>query len=142
MDTDFVFLRRILYEGSEILPFRIFHFRNREWRSLDLFHSNIRTLKFLTDDFKLISMILIIFINLIIIKILRFRDIIRERTFIGYHTFCIKIILKFRTIIFIISELFFLISFFVWTFFHRSTCLATLHRCDFIISTLYEIGSW
>jgi cytochrome c oxidase subunit 3 len=48
-----------------------------------------------------------------------FRDIIREGTFQGIHSLFIVKILKFRIIIFIISELFFFISFF-WTFFHNS----------------------
>lgn len=47
------------------------------------------------------------------------RDLIRERTFQGFHTLNIINIIKFRIIIFIISELFFFISFF-WTFLHSS----------------------
>lgn len=45
------------------------------------------------------------------------RDVIRERTFQGFHGNLIVIILRFRFILFIISELFFFISFF-WSFFH------------------------
>nr|YP_009115753.1 cytochrome c oxidase subunit III [Melipona scutellaris]AJC00748.1 cytochrome c oxidase subunit III [Melipona scutellaris] len=58
-------------------------------------------------------------INILMIKILWFRDIIRESTFQGNHTYFIKMMLKFSMIMFIISELFFFISFF-WTFFHSS----------------------
>lgn len=47
------------------------------------------------------------------------RDIIRERTFQGIHTFYVLNLIKFGIILFIISELIFFISFF-WTFFHRS----------------------
>ncbi|KAF3419749.1 cytochrome c oxidase subunit 3 (mitochondrion) [Frieseomelitta varia] len=70
-------------------------------------------------NFKFLLLMIIMFMNLIMIKILWFRDIIRESTFMGYHTFYIKIMLKFSMIMFIISELFFFISFF-WTFFHSS----------------------
>ena len=49
----------------------------------------------------------VIFINLTIIEISWFREITRERTFIGNHTFYIKMTLKSILIIFIISELFF-----------------------------------
>nr|DBA43512.1 TPA_asm: COX3 [Bombus citrinus] len=48
-----------------------------------------------------------------------FRDIIRESTFQGYHSFYITSMMKFSMILLIISELFFFISFF-WTFFHNS----------------------
>lgn len=57
--------------------------------------------------------------NLIISIFLWWRDIIRERTFQGNHTYIILKFLKFSIILFIISELFFFISFF-WTFLHRS----------------------
>lgn len=66
--------------------------------------------------------LLIIIFNLsilIISSIIWFRDIVRERTFQGIHSLYIITIIKFRIIIFIISELFFFISFF-WTFFHNS----------------------
>ena len=44
--------------------------------------------------------------------------IIRERTFTGNHTFCIRIILKFSIIVFIISDLLSFVSFlFFGTFF-------------------------
>lgn len=47
------------------------------------------------------------------------RDISREGTFQGLHTICVINGLKWGIIIFIISEIFFFISFF-WSFFHRS----------------------
>lgn len=47
------------------------------------------------------------------------RDITRERTFQGIHTSNVQKRLKLGIILFIISELFFFISFF-WAFFHRS----------------------
>lgn len=58
--------------------------------------------------------------NIIIILTLYqwWRDIIRERTFQGIHTSNVQIRLKLGIILFIISELFFFISFF-WAFFHR-----------------------
>nr|DBA43577.1 TPA_asm: COX3 [Bombus fervidus] len=48
-----------------------------------------------------------------------FRDIVRESTFQGMHSMYVMKMLKFSMIMFIISELFFFISFF-WTFFHNS----------------------
>lgn len=45
------------------------------------------------------------------------RDVIRERTFQGFHTFSIIKLIKFRIILFIISEIFFFISLF-WAYFH------------------------
>lgn len=63
------------------------------------------------------SLSLLFIINLInssIITILWFRDIIRERTFEGLHTIYVINFLKFRIILFILSELIFFVSFF-WT---------------------------
>nr|APZ75604.1 cytochrome c oxidase subunit 3 [Auplopus sp. SJW-2017] len=45
------------------------------------------------------------------------RDVIRESTFQGFHGYLIVKMLRFSFILFIISELFFFISFF-WSFFH------------------------
>lgn len=47
------------------------------------------------------------------------RDVIRERTFQGFHNIWIIKLLKIGIILFIISEIFFFICFF-WTFFHIS----------------------
>nr|DBA43590.1 TPA_asm: COX3 [Bombus impetuosus] len=58
-------------------------------------------------------------ILLIFSLLLWFRDIIREATFQGMHSMYIIKMMKFSMIMFIISELFFFISFF-WTFFHNS----------------------
>nr|DBA43824.1 TPA_asm: COX3 [Bombus ussurensis] len=58
-------------------------------------------------------------LNIILSTSMWFRDIIRESTFQGMHSFYITSMLKFSMIMFIISELFFFISFF-WTFFHNS----------------------
>lgn len=58
-------------------------------------------------------------ITLILTSYQWWRDLIRERTFQGFHTLNIINIIKFRIILFIISELFFFISFF-WTFLHSS----------------------
>nr|DBA43551.1 TPA_asm: COX3 [Bombus difficillimus] len=58
-------------------------------------------------------------LNLLLSMLLWFRDIVRESTFQGMHTMYIMLMLKFSMIMFIISELFFFISFF-WTFFHNS----------------------
>nr|YP_010934958.1 cytochrome c oxidase subunit III [Bombus filchnerae]QTZ18839.1 cytochrome c oxidase subunit 3 [Bombus filchnerae]WKW52606.1 cytochrome c oxidase subunit 3 [Bombus filchnerae] len=56
---------------------------------------------------------------LIFSMLMWFRDIIRESTFQGMHSMYIIMMMKFSMIMFIISELFFFISFF-WTFFHNS----------------------
>nr|DBA43785.1 TPA_asm: COX3 [Bombus opulentus] len=58
-------------------------------------------------------------ILLIISMLLWFRDIIRESTFQGMHSMNVVMMMKFSMIMFIISEMFFFISFF-WTFFHNS----------------------
>lgn len=71
-------------------------------------------------------------INLIVLILTSYqwwRDLVRERTFQGFHTLNIINIIKFRIILFIISELFFFISFF-WTFIHSS------------ISPSIEIGNY
>mgnify|MGYP004727565837 CR=1 FL=1 len=47
------------------------------------------------------------------------RDVARESTFQGLHTYAVTINLRWGIILFIISEIFFFISFF-WAFFHRS----------------------
>nr|QBP33708.1 cytochrome c oxidase subunit 3 [Bombus sibiricus] len=65
-------------------------------------------------------MIMLINLFILLISIFAwFRDIIRESTFQGMHSMFIITMMKFSMIMFIISELFFFISFF-WTFFHNS----------------------
>nr|ALO64734.1 cytochrome c oxidase subunit III [Nomada fabriciana] len=59
------------------------------------------------------------FLIMILCMIQWWRDVIRESTFQGMHTFMVMKFLKFSMILFIISELFFFISFF-WTYFHMS----------------------
>ena len=66
-----------------------------------------------------LTLIIINLIILILVSLIWFRDIIRERTFQGIHSLSVISLIKFRIIIFIISELFFFISFFL-TFFHNS----------------------
>lgn len=56
---------------------------------------------------------------LILTSIQWWRDITRERTFQGNHTLIVTTGLRVGIILFIISEIFFFISFF-WAFFHRS----------------------
>lgn len=53
-----------------------------------------------------------------IVSIQWWRDISRERTFQGLHTFKVITRMKWGIIIFIVSEVFFFVSFF-WSFFHR-----------------------
>nr|BBC20683.1 cytochrome oxidase subunit 3 [Apis cerana] len=57
--------------------------------------------------------------NTMVIMMLWFRDIIRESTFQGLHTFYVINFLKFSMVLFILSELMFFVSFF-WAFFHSS----------------------
>jgi len=80
----------------------------------NLIVSNIIILNFNINIFFIRNLILII-----IIIITWWRDIIRERTFIGNHNFYIINLIKFRIILFIISEIFLFISFF-WNFLHNS----------------------
>nr|YP_009946899.1 cytochrome c oxidase subunit III [Petalocephala chlorophana]QOH91204.1 cytochrome c oxidase subunit III [Petalocephala chlorophana] len=49
------------------------------------------------------------------------RDIIRESTFMGFHTSFVVIMMKFGMVLFILSEVMFFLSFF-WGFFHSSLC--------------------
>lgn len=63
------------------------------------------------------DLILIRFITLNFNIFQWWRDIVRERTFQGFHTIKVVKLLRMGIILFIISELFFFISFF-WTFFH------------------------
>lgn len=71
-------------------------------------------------------------LNLLIIRILTsiiiifqwWRDIIREGTFQGQHTIKVEINLRWGIILFIISEIFFFVSFF-WRFFHNSLSPST-----------------
>lgn len=59
-------------------------------------------------------------ITLILIIIYQWwRDITREGTFQGHHTFVVSIGLRWGIILFILSEVLFFVSFF-WRFFHRS----------------------
>lgn len=63
-------------------------------------------------------LILIGFLITIIIIYQWWRDIIRESTFQGFHTYKVIINIKWGIIIFITSEILFFFSFF-WAFFHR-----------------------
>nr|ADO60616.2 cytochrome c oxidase subunit III [Omonadus floralis] len=59
------------------------------------------------------------FTSMILIMYQWWRDITREGTFQGHHTFQVTIGLRWGMILFITSEVFFFISFF-WGFFHNS----------------------
>nr|ARH54187.1 cytochrome c oxidase subunit 3 [Coleoptera sp. 1 AH-2016] len=85
--------------------------------SLSLFSSMMGMIKwFHLSDPNLIK--LSIFTN-IIIMIQWWRDITREGTFQGLHTFQVTMGLQWGMILFIISEIFFFFAFF-WAFFHSS----------------------
>nr|APQ47869.1 cytochrome c oxidase subunit III [Cheumatopsyche brevilineata] len=70
-------------------------------------------------EFQLNWFILIGFTIIILSMIQWWRDVIRESTFQGIHTFKVNLNMRWGMILFIISEVFFFISFF-WTFFHSS----------------------
>lgn len=72
---------------------------------LNLFHNNLIILVTLGN------------LMLIIVLIQWWRDVIRERLFQGFHSRCVIEGLRLGILLFIISELFFFISFF-WTYFH------------------------
>lgn len=65
-----------------------------------------------------INLFIISIIIIIIIIYQWWRDVIRERTFQGHHTYIVSINIRWGIILFITSEIFFFISFF-WAFFHR-----------------------
>jgi len=88
------------------------------WPILRSFRSLILTLRLINlihnkNFLFLLLALLIIFINIF----QWWRDISREATFQGHHTIIIKSILKWRIILFIISEILFFFSFF-WAYFH------------------------
>jgi len=68
-------------------------------------------------QYRLFLFIIGIFITIITI-IQWWRDIIRERTFQGFHTYIVKLGIQWGIILFIVSEILFFIRFF-WGFFHR-----------------------
>nr|AXS65545.1 cytochrome c oxidase subunit 3 [Tenebrionoidea sp. 18 KM-2017] len=58
-------------------------------------------------------------LSMLLIMIQWWRDIVREGTFQGHHTYIVTMGLRWGMILFITSEVFFFISFF-WGFFHSS----------------------
>lgn len=85
--------------------------------SLNTFNLIISNIIIINFKFNIISILNLTII--ILISIIWWRDIIRERTFQGNHNFYIINLIKFRIILFIISEIFLFISFF-WNFIHNS----------------------
>lgn len=69
------------------------------------------------------NLLLIRLLSIILIIYQWWRDIVRESTHQGHHTFDVTIGLRWGIILFITSEIFFFISFF-WGFFHRSLSAA------------------
>jgi len=82
--------------------------------TFNLIISNVIIINFKFNFISLLNLIIIISVS-----ILWWRDVIRERTFQGNHNFYIINLIKFRIILFIISEIFLFISFF-WNFLHNS----------------------
>lgn len=103
------------------LPNHPFHLVTiRPWPlliSINLLFSFLGLLKWF--NFFNIDLYIIRNLSLILILYQWWRDVIRERTFQGYHTSYIKKNLKIRIILFITSEIFFFISLF-WAYFHFS----------------------
>nr|AST14993.1 cytochrome c oxidase subunit III [Lema sp. EMHAU-15083113]ATN23496.1 cytochrome c oxidase subunit III [Lema sp. EMHAU-15071010] len=58
-------------------------------------------------------------LSMLLIMYLWWRDITREGTYLGLHTFKVNLGLRLGMILFIVSEIFFFISFF-WGFFHNA----------------------
>uniref|UniRef100_A0AAU7LK49 Cytochrome c oxidase subunit 3 n=1 Tax=Thalassa montezumae TaxID=3129753 RepID=A0AAU7LK49_9CUCU len=58
-------------------------------------------------------------LTILIIMFQWWRDVIRESTFQGHHTYLVSMGMRWGMILFITSEVFFFISFF-WSFFHSS----------------------
>jgi cytochrome c oxidase subunit 3 len=58
-------------------------------------------------------------IMVLVTMIVWWRDIIREATFQGHHTYIVQKGLRYGMVLFIISEVFFFVAFF-WAFFHSS----------------------
>nr|WDE20744.1 cytochrome coxidase subunit III [Callimerus inbasalis] len=65
------------------------------------------------------NLLLLGFVIMILIMYQWWRDIVREGTFQGLHTFKVTLGLRWGMILFITSEVFFFLSFF-WGFFHNS----------------------
>nr|YP_010968348.1 cytochrome c oxidase subunit III [Paraponera clavata]WNO15837.1 cytochrome c oxidase subunit III [Paraponera clavata] len=86
--------------------------------SLELMNLLISTVNWFNecDDF---SCVTFNFLCTMLISIQWWRDVIRESTFQGFHTFFVYINMRLGMILFIISEIFFFLSFF-WAYFHSS----------------------
>nr|ADO60639.2 cytochrome c oxidase subunit III [Ischalia sp. BMNH 840493] len=66
-----------------------------------------------------INLFLLSALIMLLIKYQWWRDMTRESTFQGHHTFLVTLNMRWGMILFITSEIFFFISFF-WSFFHNS----------------------
>lgn len=99
-------------------PFHLVDFR--PWPILGSFRAMI-TITGLIKWFHLFKSDLLFLglITTILIIYQWWRDIVREGTFQGHHTYRVTIGLRWGIILFIVSEIFFFIRFF-WGFFHRS----------------------
>nr|YP_010461000.1 cytochrome c oxidase subunit III [Ramisyllis kingghidorahi]UUF68153.1 cytochrome c oxidase subunit III [Ramisyllis kingghidorahi] len=65
---------------------------------------------------------------IIITMVLWWRDVLREGTYLGHHTFKVRQLLKWGMLLFITSEVFFFLAFF-WAFFHSSLAPTTELGC-------------
>jgi len=64
-------------------------------------------------------LLVISLILVILVMVVWWRDVIREATYMGFHTIVVQKGLKLGMILFILSEVFFFVSFF-WAFFHSA----------------------
>jgi cytochrome c oxidase subunit 3 len=64
------------------------------------------------------SLLLISILMLLLVCFQWWRDVSREGSFIGFHTTMVELGLRWGILLFIVSEIFFFLSFF-WAFFHR-----------------------
>nr|YP_009131552.1 cytochrome c oxidase subunit III [Pelecinus polyturator]AIW82471.1 cytochrome c oxidase subunit III [Pelecinus polyturator] len=83
--------------------------------SLNLFNTLVSVIYWF--QLNLINQMLTNFTIMIFCMIQWWRDVIRESTFQGFHTFNVYKLMKMGMILFIISEIMFFVSFF-WTYFH------------------------
>nr|YP_010045997.1 cytochrome c oxidase subunit III [Dermanyssus gallinae]QPG86043.1 cytochrome c oxidase subunit 3 [Dermanyssus gallinae] len=98
-------------------PFHIVS--NSPWPLLSSLNISILMISILyMIKYKIMSMLMFMFLSMILNSYLWWRDVIRESTMIGDHTKSVMKSLKISMLLFILSEIFFFLSFF-WSYFHN-----------------------
>lgn len=69
------------------------------------------------------------------------RDVVREGTFLGHHTYRVGVGLRWGIILFITSEILFFFAFF-WAFFHRSLAPSTELGCSWPPTGVYSLNAF